>query len=70
MSKEKEEYIQNIILAIALIREKHGIKKPIKDIQGEIECPICKNRLWYSISSFNNHVWGKCKMENCLSWMM
>lgn len=55
--------------AYILIREKEGNKKPKNDRVGIIECPKCKGKLHYSISSYNNHVWGKCETENCLAWM-
>lgn len=34
-----------------------------------IECPVCKGRLHLSISSYNNHVHGRCETEGCVSWM-
>ena len=51
-----------IIEALQLINDK-------EENQGTIECPKCKGDLRYFRSSSNGHVWGKCKTENCLSWM-
>lgn len=36
---------------------------------GEIECPVCSGELQFSVSSYNLHVHGKCKTENCLCFM-
>lgn len=38
--------------------------------QGFINCPICKGQLGYSVASVNGHIWGKCKTDGCVSWMM
>jgi hypothetical protein len=48
--------------ALKLIKDK-------KEDKGKIECPKCKGDLIYSRASSNGHVWGKCKTDNCLSWM-
>lgn len=36
---------------------------------GEVECPICKKRLRYSVASYNGHMWGSCETEGCVRWM-
>lgn len=36
---------------------------------GEIECPICKGRLRYSVASVNGHMWGVCSNPDCVRWM-
>ena len=64
--------------AISIINKKHKNEPqhefPIpgqnKGATGVIECPACKGELSYSISGYNGHVWGKCKTDKCLSWMM
>lgn len=37
---------------------------------GEIECPKCKNQLTFSKARSNGHIWGRCKTDGCLLWMM
>lgn len=54
--------IKYILEAYKLIGNKKGNR-------GTIECPKCKNELHFSRASSNGHVWGKCKTDNCLSWM-
>ena len=63
--------------AIALIAEKTNAKpswdegdKGEKGSKGTIECPKCNGALHYTVSGYNNHIWGKCETEGCLSWMM
>lgn len=34
-----------------------------------VECPVCKGKLHLSQSSYNGHVWGKCEIKDCVSWM-
>lgn len=58
------------IKAIELIKEKHGPGKPKKFIKGFIKCPKCGGKLFYTISNYNGHIWGKCQTENCVGWMM
>lgn len=36
---------------------------------GSIECPKCKGKLSYTVSSFNGHVWANCETAGCLQWM-
>jgi hypothetical protein len=64
MEQKKEEgnHIKNIIKALTLIVKEEGN-------QGKIICPKCGNDLHWTRASSNKHVWGKCKTENCLSWM-
>jgi hypothetical protein len=40
-----------------------------KGIRGEIECPICKGRLAYTVAASNGHLWGRCSTPECVSWM-
>lgn len=42
---------------------------PENSLQGSVKCPVCGNDLYYSISSYNGHLWGKCSGDNCLAWM-
>lgn len=34
-----------------------------------VECPVCKGALHLSQSSYNGHVWAKCKTEDCISFI-
>ena len=53
--------MEHIIEALVIIGE-------LKEDQGKIKCPKCEGELHYTRAK-NGHVWGKCKTENCLSWM-
>lgn len=48
--------------------KKRGIKKGHGG-SGEIECPVCKGKLRYSVASINGHMWGSCSTEGCARWM-
>lgn len=62
--------IEDVLKARQIIIKKHGSKKPEHDIKNSMVCPVCKKGgLFYSISSFNGHVWGKCTTRNCMEWM-
>lgn len=37
--------------------------------RGEVECPICKGRLRYSVAAVNGHMWGACSTDGCARWM-
>lgn len=56
-----EGNIKKLIEALEII-------KGMKESTGEIDCPVCGNKLSY-VRQHNGHVWGKCKTENCLSWI-
>jgi hypothetical protein len=60
--KEVGSGFKNILEALKLIAKETGN-------QGKIKCPKCSNDLHWTRASSNKHVWGKCKTENCLSWM-
>lgn len=40
----------------------------LKGTVGQIKCPKCGGILQWSRASTNQHIWGKCKTENCLMW--
>ena len=76
--KEFQERFDFTQTAIALIVEKTKanpkwepeLDKKVEGCQGTVECPKCKGELHYSVAGGNNHIWGRCKTEECLSWMM
>ena len=35
---------------------------------GEYECPKCKDKVNFTISSHNGHMWAVCKTKGCYSW--
>lgn len=37
------------------------------DGSGEIECPLCLGRVWYSIAPSNGHCAARCKTEGCIN---
>ncbi|MCK0915060.1 MULTISPECIES: hypothetical protein [Acinetobacter] len=63
------EFMKNFIAARTAITDKHGTDKPKRSISDEMECPICKGRLEYSISSHNGHISAECKTSKCVSWI-
>lgn len=73
MAKEDFEYTND---AIGAITDKTGAKPNgrkgdlIPDISGEIVCPKCGEKLYFNVHGENNHIWGKCSTDKCLSWMM
>lgn len=36
---------------------------------GEMECPICKGRLRYTVAGVNGHMHAACVTEGCVRWM-
>ena len=60
-AKELDKNFMSILQALNLSAKEKGN-------QGQIKCPKCSNDLNWTRAS-NKHVWGKCKTENCLSWM-
>lgn len=61
----------DMLLALGAVAEdasKHGLKKGSGG-NGQIECPICKGTLRYSVASLNGHIWGKCDNSECVRWM-
>jgi len=54
--------LDQLTTAFSLIAKQEGNR-------GKIECPKCEGDLHWSRASLNGHVWGKCKTENCLSWV-
>ena len=65
LAQETEMKIQSEMICKAI----NEIKK-IKTQSGHIECPKCKNQLSFSVAKLNGHIWGRCKTEGCLAWMM
>jgi len=73
--KEVESWINNLLKAVEAIRVKTNTKpgrknKPMKELIGKMECPICKKgTLHYGVSSYNNHVRAKCTTTDCVSFI-
>lgn len=65
IEKELTERAENFSKAISAIKKLKNNPQ-----HGDIECPKCKKRLYFSIAKSNGHIWGKCESEKCLSWMM
>jgi hypothetical protein len=61
-NEEVEQLLANMGTALDAISKQVGNG-------GKIECPVCKGDLYWRRARINGHVWGKCKTENCLSWM-
>jgi len=66
---ELKERMKHVNSSIKAIHEKHGSGKPESQIFDSIECPQCKGVLEYTVSSYNGHIHGRCKTDDCLSWM-
>lgn len=58
---------QKYLLVMPVVAEWR--KKPPFDKQETIKCPVCGGALTLSQSSYNGHVWGRCKTKGCVSWM-
>lgn len=70
--KEEQDimaFLSKLSKARTAITDVHGMKKPASNVNGSMECPVCKKGiLYYSISSYNGHINGKCNL-GCVSWM-
>lgn len=63
--------VNDCILAMGKCREHAkaaGFKKGHGG-QGQMECPVCKGTLRYSVASVNGHLWGACSNADCVRWM-
>lgn len=61
----------NFVLAVnscTADAKKHGLGRG-NGGKGEIECPICKGRLRYSVAGLNGHIWGACENKDCVRWL-
>lgn len=61
-----DERIKLIGRAMTLCRE-HAKKN--NTARGDVECPGCGKRLFYSIARSNNHMHGQCQTKDCVGWM-
>lgn len=61
-----DERLQHILAAMALIKP---FRKRGQSTTGTIECPKCKGILDYGIAGYNGHTRGKCRTEQCLTWI-
>ncbi len=59
-------HFAEIVNVIKIIQDKHGKNVDLTD---EITCPVCKNRITYTIHS-NGEIRGKCQTPDCISWMV
>lgn len=64
--KEWAERICHMIEARAQIVSDSGGKR---GVAGVIKCPVCGNRLHYTIAGYNGHIHATCAYQGCLSWM-
>jgi len=66
------ESTKHLFDAIKTIVEKHPERNQnnFEGAKGIIKCPKCGEDLHYTVAGCNGHIWGKCKTENCLQWMM
>lgn len=75
--RDVQETMRCVGKAIEEIMQKHPTCKPIfgpmsdrkEGASGVITCPKCGGELRYSIAPRNNHIWGQCQTDDCLSWM-
>ena len=63
-----EKQLNNMRLVgpvIRAIKEKyHG-----QNHKGELECPVCKKKLFFTIASINDHVWMSCETKGCIGFI-
>lgn len=70
LTPEQEKSLAETLVAYAAVRERIGTRKPTTDLVGEMLCPVCdEGTLRYSVSSYNNHLWGCCSTESCVRWV-
>jgi hypothetical protein len=58
---EPKDFSSLAILAIQMTHtkaEELGLGKG-KGGTGSIKCPVCQNKLLFSVASLNGHIWGK-----------
>ncbi len=36
---------------------------------GTVPCPVCKNTLHFTVSSYNGHTSGRCETDGCIYWI-
>ena len=66
-SRELDQAADRMISTLPLSR---SLKKEHPEGgSGETECPCCKKRLQWTISSYNGHISMVCETENCVKWM-
>lgn len=78
--EEAEKYADDTVdqstktmAAMAAARDhatKAGLKKG-NGGKGHMPCPIkgCPGILFYSVASYNGHLWGRCDTGTCIAWM-
>lgn len=71
MNHEKRgDEISHIIKTICEIRKLHPKKNDGKwpSASGLVKCPKCGKNVYYTVSSSNGHILGKCETKKCLNW--
>jgi hypothetical protein len=63
---ETEAALNITMTAIKLCSEAAGGRR---GVSGDVECPKCGGRLDWVTSAYNGHLHGKCRTDNCISWM-
>jgi len=68
--EKKGDELDHTIKAISEIRKLHPMLNNGKwpSAAGAIKCPKCGKSLYYTVSSYNGHIQGRCETDKCLDW--
>lgn len=67
LERDYSRFIEMIKLADPIAVEMK-VKYAEEGGQEVVECPVCKGRLYVSVSSYNGHCHGSCETDGCLHW--
>lgn len=62
-----DQLIEQMRISQPWISEKKKTAK--RDVVHEDECPVCKGRIQFRISSYNQHMHAKCATNDCINFM-
>jgi hypothetical protein len=65
---ETTRLMDRFLLTLPLCEEIKETHKG-KDWTGVVKCPACGGSLHVSHAGLNGHVWGRCEVDGCVSWM-
>jgi hypothetical protein len=71
IENEIEESTQKFLTAVSAVHEDakaKGLGRG-KGGQSEMDCPICRGKLRYSVASVNGHIHACCATDGCVRWM-
>jgi len=63
---DDKDWMVPMFTAMAAIQAHVGKQRGIR---GEIECPICKGQLRFSVANVNGHIHAACSTKDCVRFM-